>query len=122
MAALTLNVDLSEVLAGQQAIQATLMAVLTAQARIEQKVDAIMTEQAVTQADVQAVADQLNSLSGRVESAITILQEFEQSHQGTDLNLQPVRDALAHLTGDVQAVEDVAAAETPQPPPAPPAP
>jgi predicted nucleic acid-binding Zn-ribbon protein len=119
VAALTIDVDLSQVLAGQQAVLAAHVQLLTALARIEQKVDQIMTEQAATQADVQAVADQLNALSGRVESAIVILQEFEQAHQGTDLNLGPVRDALAHLTGDVQAVEDVAAAETPAPPPGP---
>jgi len=112
VAALTINVDLSEVLAGQQIILATL-------ARIETKVDQLMTEAGATQADVQALADQVSALDTRMQTAITILREFEQAHQGTDLNLGPVRDALAHLTGEVQAVEDVAAAETPPAPPAP---
>ena len=112
MAALTINVDLSEVLDGQQIILATL-------ARIETKVDQLMSEAGATQADVQALADQVNALSGRVESAIVILQEFQAANSGGPVNLGPISDALAHLTGDVAAVEGVAAAETPPAPPAP---
>jgi hypothetical protein len=116
VAALTIDVDLSEVLAGQRVILGGQTAILAVLARIEQKVDDLMTEQSATQAAVQAEADQIAALSGRLETAISILQAFVTANAGGPVDLSPVTDALAHLTGDVAQVEDVAAAETPAPP------
>jgi hypothetical protein len=111
LGAVTIGVDLSDVLGGQAAILAAL-------SRLEQKVDALMTEASNTQAAVQAEADAIAALDARLTTATGLLQAFLDANAGGPVNLAPVEQALAHLTGTVTGVETIATAETP-PAPAP---
>jgi hypothetical protein len=115
VAAVTIDVDMTAVLASQAAILAAL-------ARLETKVDALMTEAQNTQAQVAAEAAQIGDLDTRLTNATTLLQAFLDANAGGPLDLSPVEAALAHLAGTVGGVESVATAETPPPPPPPPAP
>jgi len=126
LAALTIDVDMSEVLAGQRtilsglaAVQAGQAAILAAIAQLSQKADDLMTEAQNTQAAVQADADAIAALDARLTTATGLLQAFLDANAGGPVNLAPVEQALAHLTGTVTGVETIATAETPPAPPAP---
>jgi hypothetical protein len=112
VAALTLDVDMSEALGKL----ADILAVIT---RLETKVDTLMTEASNTQAAVQADADAIAALDARLSTATGLLQAFLDANAGGPVNLAPVEQALAHLAGTVGGVESVATAETPPAPPAP---
>ena len=109
MAPLTIDVDMSEALGKLGDI----LAVIT---RLETKVDILMTEASNTQDAVQAEADQITALDARLSTATGLLQAFLTANAGGPVNLAPVEQALAHLTGTVGGVETIAAAETPAPP------